>query len=88
MLTAFGSAVFVCALCVVPQYVADYTPAMQTVNTLSKNEGFTKWLKKQRAISDGMDLMSFLIMPVSSRGQCGSCGVGLPTGEGETVDSH
>ena len=46
------------------KYVADYTPAMQTVNALSKNEGFAKFLKKQRSVSEGMDLMSFLIMPV------------------------
>ena len=48
------------------KYVADYTPALQTVNKLYKREGFVRMIRKQGELpaAEGLDLMSFLIMPV------------------------
>jgi hypothetical protein len=48
------------------KYVGDYSVALNTVNKLSKNPDFTKFLKRQREnpTSEGLDLMSYLIMPV------------------------
>jgi hypothetical protein len=48
------------------KFVADYSPALQTINKLNRNPDFVRFLKKQREspASEGMDIMSYLIMPV------------------------
>lgn len=45
--------------CQYTKYVADYTPALQTVNKLYKREGFMRMIKKQRELpaAEGLDLM-------------------------------
>lgn len=46
------------------QYLNNYSNALQTVSTLHGNHNFQQFLAAKRKDCGGLDLMSFLIMPV------------------------
>ena len=53
-------------------YVTNYTNCVALVNKLSMQKDFNKFLSQQRESksSNGLDLMSYLIQPVSSQNRC------------------